>query len=190
MTVPQSPVRDRAALRRGAVALLLACTLTLGAVACGGSKKNEGGASGSPSPTSSAEKQKFAKTRFVTNAGLAAGATYQWIIKPYKAGGFNKGAQHRKTALVKAGLAGVFTYNRLKAAVRNAEGDPTLSKALAPLNSGIESLKNLGTKLRKGEAGSADVDQFQNVINNVKDVGKKNGAEVKDQVPSTSQLGG
>ncbi|GAA2678254.1 hypothetical protein [Streptomyces lunalinharesii] len=194
MTVPQPPVRSRAALRRAAVALPLACTLSLGAVACGGSKKDEGGASaapaGSPSPTSSVEKQKFAKTRFVTNAGLAAGATYQWIIKPYKAGGFHKGANHRKTALVKAGLAGVFTYNRLKAAVRNAQGDPTLSKALAPLNSGIDSLKNLGTKLRKGEAGPGDVDQFQNVINNVKDVGKKNGAEVTNQVPSASQLSG
>lgn len=194
MTVPQPPVRNRAALRRAAVALPLACTLSLGAVACGGSKKDEGQASaspaGSPSPTSSVEKQKFAKTRFVTNAGLAAGATYQWIIKPYKAGGFQKGADHRKTTLVKAGLAGVFTYNRLKAAVRNAQGDPTLSKALAPLNSGIDSLKNLGTKLRKGEAGSGDVDQFQNVINNVKDVGKKNGAEVTNQVPSASQLSG
>ncbi|MEU7639782.1 MULTISPECIES: hypothetical protein [unclassified Streptomyces] len=194
MTVSQSPVRNRAALRRAVIALPLVCTLTLGAVACGGSKKSEGGASASPSaspsPTSSVEKQKFAKTRFVANAGLAAGATYQWIIKPYKAGGFKPGASHRKTALVKAGLAGVFTYNRLKAAVRNAQGDPTLAKALAPLNSGIESLKNLGTKLRKGEAGTGDVDQFQNVINNVKDVGKKNGAEVTNQVPSASQLSG
>ncbi|WP_018539153.1 hypothetical protein [Streptomyces sp. MspMP-M5] len=190
MPLPPSPRRDRAALHRAAVALLLACTLALGAVACGGSKKNAGGASASPSPTSSAEKQKFAKTRFVTNAGLAAGATYQWIVKPFRAGGFQKGAKHRKTALVKAGLAGVFTYNRLKAAVRNAQGDPTLSKALAPLDRGIDSLKNLGTKLRKGEAGTADVNQFQNVIGNVKDVGKKNGAEVKDQVPSASQLGG
>ncbi|MER6052026.1 hypothetical protein ABT168_32105 [Streptomyces sp. NPDC001793] len=191
MPLPPSPRRDRsAALRRAALALLLACTLALGAVACGGSKKNAGAASASPAPTSSAEKQKFAKTRFVTNAGLAAGATYQWIVKPYKARGFDKGAKHRKTALVKAGLAGVFTYNRLKAAVRNAQGDPTLAKALAPLDRGIDSLKNLGTKLRKGEAETADVNQFQNVIGNVKDVGKKNGAEVKDQVPTTAQLGG
>ncbi|QHC21337.1 hypothetical protein [Streptomyces sp. GS7] len=195
MTVQSSPTRNHAALRRAVVALLLACSLTVGAVACsknkGGSSASPGAsASPSPSPTSSFEKQKFAKTRFVANAGLAAGATYQWIVKPYKAGTFKKGAQGRKTALVKAGLAGVFTYNRLKAAVRNAQGDPALSKALAPLTSGIESLKDLGTKLRKGEAGTGDVDQFQNVINNVKDAGKKNGAEVKDQVPSTSQLGG
>ncbi len=195
VTDPQPPAhhpasRDRAALRRAVVALLLACTLTLGAVACGGSKKDEGGASGSPSPSSSFEKQKFAKTRFVTNAGLAAGATYKWIIKPYKEGGFKKGADHRKRTLIKAGLAGVFTYNRLKAAVRNAQGDPTLSKALAPINGGIDSLKDLGTKLRKGEASPDDVGKFQNVIGDVKDAGKKSGATVTDQVPSTSQLGG
>ncbi|WP_078893683.1 hypothetical protein [Streptomyces sp. CT34] len=200
MIVLSSPTRNRAALRRAVVALLLACSLTVGAVACsnkskGGSSASPGtsvsaGASPSPSPTSSFEKQKFAKTRFVANAGLAAGATYKWIVKPFKAGTFKKGAKGRKTALVKAGLAGVFTYNRLKAAVRNAQGDPALSKALVPLSSGIESLKDMGTKLRKGEAGTGDVDQFQNVIGNVKDAGKKNGAEVKDQVPTTSQLGG
>ncbi|WP_372503065.1 hypothetical protein [Streptomyces rhizoryzae] len=188
-----SPVRPRAAVRRAAVALLLACALTLGAAACGGAKKSDGRAGGSaagtPSPSTSVERQKFAKTRFVANAGLAAGAAYKWIIKPYRAGGFQKGAAHRKSALVKAGLAGVFTYNRLKAAVRNAQGDPALSKALAPLNSGIESLKNLGTKLRGGADG-ADVASFQNVIGGVKDAGAKHGATVTDQVPSASQLGG
>ncbi|MFE7315610.1 hypothetical protein ACFU7T_21395 [Streptomyces sp. NPDC057555] len=162
----------------------------MGTVACGGSKESQGGAGGTPSPTSSVEKQKFAKTRFVANAGLAAGAAYEWIIKPYRAGGFKHGAPHRKRALVKAGLAGVFTYNRLKAAVHNAQGDPALSKALAPLNSGIDSLKSLGTKLRSGDAGTGDIDKFQNVIGGVKDAGKNNGAEVTNQVPSLSQLGG
>jgi hypothetical protein len=139
-----------------------------------------------PTPTSSAEKQKFAKTRFVLNAGLAAGATYQWIVKPWKAGKFKKGAHGRKTALVKAGLAGVFAYNRLKAAQKNAKGDPTLSKALAPLSAGIAALKDLPSKLRKGDGDAAK--SFDDVINKVKDAGKKAGAPVKDKVPSTSEL--
>ncbi len=143
-----------------------------------------------PSPSTTAEKQKFAKTRFVANAGLAAGATYQWIIKPYKAGKFKKGAKGRTFALIKAGLAGAFAYNRLKAAADNAKGDPLLSKAMAPLTAGIESLKNLGSKLRKGDAGDADIDAFNNVIDGVKDAGKSAGATVTDQVPSVSQLGG
>lgn len=143
-----------------------------------------------PSPSTSAERQKFAKTRFVANAGLAAGATYQWIVKPYQAGKFKKGAKGRTFALIKAGLAGAFAYNRLKAAADNAKGDPLLSKAMGPLTAGIDSLKGLGTKLRKGEAGDADISSFQNVIDGVKNAGKGAGAPVKDQVPSVSQLGG
>ncbi|MGP8302197.1 hypothetical protein ACTPOK_30615 [Streptomyces inhibens] len=184
------PLADaRAAFRRAALALLLVCALTLGGVACGSSTKSTG-AGTTPSGTSSAERQKFAKTRFVANAGLAAGATYQWIVKPYQAGKFTKGAKGRTFSLAKAGLAGVFTYRRLKAAVNNAKGDPTLSKALAPLSSGIDSLKNLGTKLRKGDAGAADVGSFEKVINNVKSAGHSAGAEVTDEVPTTAQMGG
>ncbi|MCJ1677560.1 hypothetical protein MTF65_09470 [Streptomyces sp. APSN-46.1] len=147
-------------------------------------------AAAAPTPTTSAEKQKFAKTRFVANAGLAAGATYQWIIKPYREGKFKKGAKGRTFALIKAGLAGAFAYNRLKAAAENAKGDPLLSKAVAPLTAGIESLKGLGTKLRKGDAGDADVSSLQDVITGVKEAGKSAGAEVTDKVPSVSQLGG
>ncbi|UQX00966.1 hypothetical protein [Streptomyces sp. RerS4] len=147
-------------------------------------------AAAAPTPSTSAERQKFAKTRFVANAGLAAGATYQWIIKPYREGKFKKGASGRTFALVKAGLAGAFAYNRLKAAADNAKGDPLLSKAMVPLTAGIESLKGLGGKLRKGEAGDADIDAFNNVVNGVKEAGKNAGATVTDKVPSLSQLGG
>ncbi|MFJ9648626.1 hypothetical protein ACWEPM_22235 [Streptomyces sp. NPDC004244] len=143
-----------------------------------------------PTPTTSAERQKFAKTRFVVNAGLAAGATYQWIIKPYRAGKFKKGAKGRTFALIKAGLAGGFAYNRLKAAVNNAKGDPLLSKAVAPMTAGIESLKGLAAKLRSGQAGSADIGSFESVIGGVKDAGQSAGATVTDKVPSLSQLGG
>ncbi|BAU82868.1 hypothetical protein SLA_1930 [Streptomyces laurentii] len=148
------------------------------------------GTAATPTASASFEQQKLAKTRFVANAGLAAGATYQWIVKPYRAGTFNKGADGRTFALVKAGLAGAFTYNRLKAAVNNAKGDPLLSKAVAPLSAGIESLKQLGTKLRDGEASAGDIGSFESVINGVKDAGKSAGAEVVDKVPSASQLGG
>ncbi|WP_190156444.1 hypothetical protein [Streptomyces litmocidini] len=175
---------------RGVVALLLSCALLLTTAACGSNDTQSANAASAPSASASFEKQKLAKTRFVANAGLAAGATYQWIVKPYRAGKFKKGADGRTFALVKAGLAGAFTYNRLKAALNNAEGDPLLSKAVAPLSAGIDSLKDLGTKLRKGEAGDADVGAFENVINSVKDAGRSAGAEVEDKVPSTSQLGG
>ncbi|MEV6437133.1 hypothetical protein [Streptomyces anulatus] len=186
-------------LRRTLAVLLLSCALLAGTTACGDSGDTAGGntTSASPaadrsaaSPSASAERQRLAKTRFVANAGLAAGATYQWIVKPYRAGTFKKGAEGRTFALVKAGLAGGFAYNRLKAAAENAKGDPLLSKAVAPLTAGIESLKGLGTKLRKGEAGEGEVGAFESVIDSIKNAGKDAGAEVKDKVPSTSQLTG
>ncbi|WP_128980145.1 hypothetical protein [Streptomyces roseicoloratus] len=178
--------------RRALVALFLSGALLATTAACGGDSTQSmtTGAAASPTASASFEKQKLAKTRFVANAGLAAGATYQWIVKPYREGKFKKGADGRTFALVKAGLAGAFTYNRLKAAVNNAKGDPLLSKAVAPLTAGIESLKDLGTKLRKGEATADDVGSFENVINSVKDAGKSAGAEVVDKVPSASQLSG
>ncbi|MFJ8307921.1 MULTISPECIES: hypothetical protein [unclassified Streptomyces] len=184
-------------IRRIVVAVVLSSTVLVSTTACGGQTKTTQSsltaaenAAASPSPTGSAERQRLAKTRFVANAGLAAGAAYQWIVKPFKAGTFKKGAKGRTFALVKAGLAGAFTYNRLKAATENAKGDPLLSKALAPLGSGIDSLKGLGDKLRKGDASDADVNQFQNVIGGVKNAGASAGAPVTDQVPSASQLGG
>ncbi|MFI2639910.1 hypothetical protein [Streptomyces sp. NPDC018610] len=180
-------------IRRLAVALTLCCALLAGSTAWatsqGAGQRTEPAAvvaAATPSPTTSAEKQKFAKTRFVANAGLAAGATYEWIWKPYKEGKFKKGAHGRKWTLVKAGLAGAFTYNRLKAATRNAQGDPTLSKALAPLNAAIASLKDLPAKLRKGDGSAAK--SFNDTINKVKDAGKDAGAPVQNKVPSTSDL--
>ncbi|MFE0581497.1 hypothetical protein [Streptomyces sp. NPDC058874] len=202
--------------RRALTAVVLSTALLAGATACGsggGSQREELSAASmgelaalaaaepaaaeaderaavTPSPSTSAEKQKFAKTRFVANASLAAGATYQWIVKPYREGKFKKGAKGRTFALIKAGLAGAFAYNRLKAAADNAQGDPLLSKAMAPLMAGIESLKDLGSKLRKGQAGDADISSFDDVIKSVKEAGRSAGAEVTDKVPSTSELGG
>ncbi|MEU9060438.1 hypothetical protein AB0D13_16705 [Streptomyces sp. NPDC048430] len=181
-----------APLRRLVVALMLSCALLAGVTACG---DDDGGtraasSSASPSPTTSAQKQKYAKARFVANAGLAAGAAYQWIVKPYRAGTFKKGADGRTFAMVKAGVAGAFAYNRLNAAAENAKGDPLLAKAVAPLTAGIASLKDVATRMSKGEAGAGDVGAFESVINSVKDAGKSAGAEVKNKVPSTSQLGG
>ncbi|MDI3419932.1 hypothetical protein [Streptomyces luteolus] len=176
------------------LALTLCCALVAGGTACGSSGKEaadvKGAAVAAPTPTSTTEKQKFAKARFVANAGLAAGATYQWIVKPARDGKFKKGAKGRKFTLVKAGLAGAFAYNRLKAAVKNAKGDPLLSKAVAPLAAGIESLKDLPAKLRKGDGADDAAGVFDDVINSVKDAGKDAGAPVKDKVPSMSQLTG
>ncbi|MGW0928735.1 hypothetical protein [Streptomyces sp. NPDC002644] len=203
-------------IRRLALAVTLCCALVAGTAACGGTERPASApqadtqsveeramaemraeadraarqAPAEPTPTTSAEKQKFAKTRFVVNAGLAAGATYQWIVKPFRAGKFKKGADGRRVALVKAGVAGLFAYNRLDAAVKNAKADPTLSKAVAPLQDGINKLKEQAKNLRKGDNTDDIVGNFDSIINDVKDAGKSAGAEVTDKVPSAGELTG
>ncbi|MGW5862468.1 hypothetical protein ACWFRJ_09900 [Streptomyces sp. NPDC055239] len=179
-----------ATVRRSLVAPVLCGALLGGLTACDSDADaaDTAHASSTPSATSSAQKQKLAKTRFVANAGIAAGATYQWIVKPFRAGKFKKGANGRKFALIKAGLAGTLAYNRLKAASKNAKGDPTLSKAVAPLTAGIDALKDLPSKLRKGDSTDSVVNSFDDVINKVKDAGKGAGAEIKDKVPSAGDL--
>ncbi|MCQ4040684.1 hypothetical protein ACFOSC_22260 [Streptantibioticus rubrisoli] len=161
--------------------------LLLVAPACSSKSKQT---SAAPSASSSAEKVRFAKTKFVTNASLASGAVYQWIYKPYKAGTFKKGANRRTSALVKGGLAATFAYNRYKAAIRDAKGDPLLSKAVAPLTGGVDKLKELGSKIRSGNATDSDFNQIQNTVNGVKGAGSQNGADVTDKVPSQKQLSG
>ncbi|MFD9003508.1 hypothetical protein ACFV0T_21440 [Streptomyces sp. NPDC059582] len=178
-------------IRRLAVALTLCCALLAGATACGtGNSVQNTAAVAAASPSATVERQKLAKTRFVANASLAAGATYQWIVKPWKAGKFKKGTKGRRLALVKAGVAGAFAYNRLKAALRNAQGDPTLAKAVAPLGAGVEALKSLSSKLRKGDSTDAVVGSFDDIINQVKSAGQSAGADVKNKVPSAGQLAG
>src|SRR5689334_11182724 len=59
-------------------------------------------ATATPMSCPTAATRKFAKTRFVANAGLAAGAFKRYIYTPYQAGAFKSGAHGQKRAIVKA----------------------------------------------------------------------------------------
>ncbi|MFC1416613.1 hypothetical protein [Streptacidiphilus cavernicola] len=177
-------------LRTALVAGTMAATLLV-LPACsskGNSSSTSGAAANLSSQSASPDPIKLAKTKFVANSALAAGASYQWLYKPFKAGTFKKGAKGRTAALVKAGLAGAFTYNRLKAALKDAQADPTLSKATAALQSGVDKIKDLPGKLKNGTATDGDVNQMQGVIDGVKSAGAKSGLNITDQVPSVGQL--
>jgi hypothetical protein len=182
MPVPSTRVRA------GLTAAVLAIILLVVPACSSKTSNNVGGGQAGATATSSADRVKLAKTKFVANAGLAAGATYQWINKPFKAGTFKSGAKGRTAALIKGALAGAFTYNRLKAALNDAKGDPTLSKATTALSNAVENLKNLPAKIKNGSATDADVNQFTNVTDAIKSAGAAAGAPVTDQVPSASQL--
>lgn len=165
-------------------AALLACALLAGTAACGGDESG-GGSAGTGDGGKKGDKAKFA-----ANAGLAAGAAHQWIVKPFREGKFKKGADGRTGAMLKAGLAGGFTYNRLQAALKNARNDPDLKKAVEPIDQSVKDLKGLPQKLKDGDVNKSEVDTVQKVVDNVKEAGRKAGAEVKDNVPSLSELRG
>lgn len=180
-------------LRRLALAFALCFSLLVGATACSGGTESRSTAAdvngvAAPHPRPTTEERRLAKTRFVVDAGLAAGATYEWIVKPYKEGKFRKHHRGRTMALVKAGLGGAFAYNRLKAAVRNAQADPALSKALAPLTAGIDGLKNLPHEFHRRDSADKTVNSYQDVIRKVKNAGSSAGAQVDDRVPSSEEL--
>jgi hypothetical protein len=188
------PISLGARIRTSVVAVTVAGTLMV-LPACSSHTSSSasanvtGAAAAAPlSPSSSADRVKLAKTRFVLNAGLAAGATYQWIYKPFKAGTFHKGAKGRTTGLIKGALAAAFTYNRAKAALNDAKGDPTLSKATTALSNAVDGLKNLPNKIRNGSASDADFNQLTSVTDNIKTAGASAGAKVTDQIPSAGQL--
>ncbi|MFC4912503.1 hypothetical protein [Actinomadura gamaensis] len=155
----------------------------------GGESGSPGGQSGSPGGESpgvcpSKATKKFAKTRFVGDAGLAFGAFHRWIYKPYKAGTFKSGADGRKKAIVKAAAAGAFSVNRLNAARKMVNADPTLCGALKkPLDSLWNSLSGLTGKLKSGNADPSEIGSIGGAIDSFRQQAGKNGADIKDKNP-------
>jgi hypothetical protein len=134
--------------------------------------------------------KKFAKTRFVADVGLAAGAFRKWIYNPWKAGTFHAGAPGRVTAMVKAGVAGAFVLNRLHAAKTLAQSDPLLCKlTIGPINKLTASIGGLVSKSKDGNLSPADVAGSSGALDQLKSASSGAGAPVKEQTPSIPGLG-
>ena len=149
-------------IRRLASAFALCCALVVGTTAYADSRSAP--RTPVPSPAESQPHRRGTKTcqdPLCGGRGPRRGATYERMVKPFKAGKFKKGHHGRTRALVKAGLAGAFAYNRLKAAA--ADAGPALSKALAPLTAGIEGLKNLPHEFHKSDSPDATVNSYSRV---------------------------
>ena len=141
-----------------------------------------------PCPTKATKH--FAKTRFVLDVGLAAGAFRKWIYNPWKAGTFHKGANGRVAAMVKAGVAGVFVVSRLHAAKTLAQSDPLLCKVMiAPINKFTASVQGLVGKSKAGTLDPADVASSSSSLDQLKSASSGAGAPVTEQTPSIPGLG-
>jgi hypothetical protein len=132
----------------------------------------------------------FAKTRFVLDAGLAAGAFKKWIYTPYEHGAFKKGANGRVKAIAKAAVAGTFVVNRLLAAKKNAMANPTLCKvAVVPMQKLTNSVKGLVAKSKSGNLNGSDVSASDATFDQFRSVAANAGAAVKEQNASIPGLG-
>jgi hypothetical protein len=145
----------------------------------------------SASPTTSvacpsAPTRKLAKTRFVANAGLAAGAFKRYIYDSHKAGRFKAGAPGRKAAIVKAAAAGLFIMDQLRRARANVQADPTLCRILRePLDRLAAAASGLTDKLRRGEVDVTDIAAVSGGLEGFRRTAGSAGAGFKDKdVPS------
>lgn len=139
-------------------------------------------------PTKSTKKA--AKTLFLVDAGVAAGAFKKWIYNPWKAKAFNKGTKGRIKTMVKAAVAALFVVNRLKAAKVNAQSDPLLCKlTIGPITKLTSSVQGLVSKAKTGRLNPAEVGDSSNALDQFKSASSGAGAPVKDQSASVPGLG-
>lgn len=125
----------------------------------------------------------FAKTKFLLHAGIAFGAFHRYILKPYKAGTFKKGASGRKTAFVKAGAAGLFAYHELKVARKDALASDTLRPLVDKLDSAGAKLKDLASSLKGGALNPAALLGAGGGIAGIVGAAKGLGVNIKDHTP-------
>jgi hypothetical protein len=138
-----------------------------------------------------AQTRKFAKTRFITNAGLAAGSFKRYIYDPYRKGTFKSGADGRKRAIVKAAAAGLFTLDQLRRARANVHADPTLCKTLsAPMQRLGDLMKGMVDKLKRGEVDPSSIGGAAGALEQTRGAAGSAGAGFKDKNVPSNMIGG
>ena len=139
------------AVRRLVLALVVALAATFALVGCG-SGDADTGASTAPMTCPTDNTKAFPKTRFVADVGLIAGSFHHWIWKPYKEGKFDKGADGRTFALIKASGAALLIAKLTKNATSNVQASPVLCRTIGtPLQKLSNAASDLGSNIRHGD---------------------------------------
>jgi len=148
---------------------------------------NNVAASATPGTCPTENTKSFAKTRFVADVALAGGAFKRYIYSPAKAGKFQKGANGKVLALVKAAAAGAFTINRLDAAKDAAEANPTLCKLIvAPIAKFSASVSGLIDKAKGGSIDPSDVTSGNDFLNDLHGAASQGGAAFTDNTNTSA----
>jgi hypothetical protein len=196
-----SPTRPRPGRRVGArrtltltTAVLLAMVIAL--AGCGKSTTTDSGAA---TPTSSSSvagasaattcptsnTTAFAKTKFVLHTGLAFGTFHRYIYKPFKAGGFSKGAHGRIVAFVKAGATALFIKREIRLATEDVKANPTLCKAIAaPLGKLGDAISGAVTKLKGGDPSA--ITDANSQISDITSKSSSNGAPITERTDESA----
>lgn len=124
----------------------------------------------------------FAKTRFVADVGGALFLANRYVLQPYKAGKFTKGASGRTVALIKAATAVAATTKLLKNAQTNAKANPTLCKAVSgPLSKLTNAMGGLTSGLKSGSLPTGALAGIGGLLGTVKSAAGKAGIPVNEQ---------
>lgn len=165
---------------RLALLLILAVSL-LAATGCGDDEKVVTGTDASGATTTrTVPNVRFAKTQFVLHTGLAIGAFRRWIYKPWKAGTFQKGADGRTAALVKAAAAGAFTANELRLARNAALSDEKLRGLADRLGGVTDRVKKLVPGLQDGSFDAGDIGVLMAELGGLTALAQTLGVDVKE----------
>jgi hypothetical protein len=173
------------------VALSLALALVLGG--CGGGGSSCTGASSGPAAPSSSvsasatacpteNTRSFAKTRFVADVGGSLFLINRYIVRPYRAGTFAKGANGRTAALIKAGLAAAATAKLVSNARENAKANPTLCRTVAgPLDQLAGSLNGVVDGLKSGSLDAGAIGGISGLLGSLQQKAAAAGVPVQEQ---------
>jgi hypothetical protein len=158
---------------------VLMLVVLVAAVGCGGAKVTTTTNSQGKASIVCSGRVHFAKTKFVLHAGLAFGAFHRYVLKPYQAGAFKKGAGGRTKALVKAGASALFAYHELKVARKDAVCDgPALRRLAVSISTAVSALNSLGGL--KAGTGIGAIGLAERILSRLGGQAASDGAPVKD----------
>jgi len=174
--------------------LMLTLSIALFVAGCGAAKTNTGAPGATnPSPTTATgtaapadcptqNTKAFAKSRFVADLGGSLFLLHRYIVKPYQAGTFTKGANGRTVALIKAAAAAAATAKLLSNAKDNAKANPTLCRSVAgPLGQISGQLGNLVGSLRSGAVNPGTIAGLSGLASTVQQKAGAAGVAVQEQ---------
>jgi hypothetical protein len=184
---------------RNRLIVVLGLVLALVLAGCGGGGSSDTGAGAADSTSSSASPsmsgsdaaatdcptentRSFAKTRFVADVGGSLFLLNRYLLKPYRAGAFTKGAQGRTKALIKAGLAAAATAKLVSNARENAKANPTLCKTVAgPLGQLASSLNGVVDGLKSGSLDAGAIGGISGLLGSLQQKSGQAGVPVQEQ---------